>query len=260
MRGGEAERREARRGDARLAQGLQRLEEARLYHVNAMLREQRRLTQDLEALRHANSWKKGAQSQGLGPLDPEPTRPAPPYTRAFLPTIPRGSREDERFRHQRLQRLRHSHADGPSPSLQVRVREFMGRGGEGPAEGEGESSTVPLCLPDVNAQNLGRRGSSPLRERRDGERDGERDQDGERDRDRERVKDGGLKVQASPSHVLSLAPDGRLRTVYTLPSFPQALAEARRARYLRYRGRPECERELTLREIFGRPDKDGQPR
>lgn len=50
----------------------------------------------------------------------------------------------------------------------------------------------------------------------------------------------------SDTHML----DGQLRMVHTLPKFAQALAEARKARYIRHRGQPLCETELSITEIF----------
>lgn len=52
------------------------------------------------------------------------------------------------------------------------------------------------------------------------------------------------------------APDGQARMVHTLPNFVQALAEARKARYIRHRGLPLYERELSVREIFSSNSKD----
>lgn len=52
------------------------------------------------------------------------------------------------------------------------------------------------------------------------------------------------------------APDGQLRMVHTLPNFVQALTEARKARYIRHRGQPLCERELSIREIFANNSRD----
>ncbi|XP_015212080.1 coiled-coil domain-containing protein 190 isoform X2 [Lepisosteus oculatus] len=229
MRGLDEEWREARRGEARLAQGLQRLEAARLYHVNSLLREQRRLQRDLGALRHGNSWRKMVPSLGSRPHDPLPVadRPVPPYKRAFLPTIPQGGKEPNSLRSQKALPLR---TEGPALGLQARVREFVAGGSH--RGSLGESSAAPLCLPDVRAQTAARLSSSA---RGEGEQEPPPAPDPE-----------------------ALAPDGRLRTVYTLPSFPQALSEARKARYLRHRGQPECERELSLREIFARPVPGGK--
>ncbi|XP_007893833.1 coiled-coil domain-containing protein 190 [Callorhinchus milii] len=46
-------------------------------------------------------------------------------------------------------------------------------------------------------------------------------------------------------------PDGLPRTMYTMPTFSEAFAEAKKARYIRHRVMPDSERELTIAEIFG---------
>lgn len=51
-------------------------------------------------------------------------------------------------------------------------------------------------------------------------------------------------------------PDGQLRMVHTLPNFVQALAEASKARYIRHRGQPLCDRELSITEIFSSNSRD----
>eukprot|EP00061_Rhincodon_typus_P017267 g45883.t1 len=48
------------------------------------------------------------------------------------------------------------------------------------------------------------------------------------------------------------APDGLPRTMHTMPSFLEAFAEAKKARYIRHRTKPEDERELSISEIFAK--------
>ncbi|XP_078075303.1 uncharacterized protein ccdc190 [Mustelus asterias] len=48
------------------------------------------------------------------------------------------------------------------------------------------------------------------------------------------------------------APDGLLRTIHTMPSFLEAFAEAKKARYIRHRTKTDDEKELTISEIFGK--------
>ncbi len=168
-----------------------------------------------------------------------------------------------------------------SSSLQARVQEFMSSG-----ENRAEHSSETLCLPDLKRQPV--TSLTPMSTNTEREESKERDMDGEQDRDRgahmnivrdrekdsqkdrewmplrEREKDNekGTEVNRNrcpsspvlfPSEML--APDGHLRTVHTLPIFAQALAEARKARYIRHRGRPLCERELTVREIFAQDSR-----
>uniref|UniRef100_W5MX45 Uncharacterized protein n=1 Tax=Lepisosteus oculatus TaxID=7918 RepID=W5MX45_LEPOC len=224
--------REARRGEARLAQGLQRLEAARLYHVNSLLREQRRLQRDLGALRHAIPTPLCKLSPGSELAVAQRCR-----SHECAPECPNGSVEgvglapvSQLTDSDKSQKALPLRTEGPALGLQARVREFVAGGSH--RGSLGESSAAPLCLPDVRAQTAARLSSSA---RGEGEQEPPPAPDPE-----------------------ALAPDGRLRTVYTLPSFPQALSEARKARYLRHRGQPECERELSLREIFARPVPGGK--
>ncbi|XP_043556104.1 coiled-coil domain-containing protein 190 [Chiloscyllium plagiosum] len=48
------------------------------------------------------------------------------------------------------------------------------------------------------------------------------------------------------------APDGLPRTMHTMPSFLEAFAEAKKARYIRHRVKTEDERELSISEIFAK--------
>lgn len=98
---------------------------------------------------------------------------------------------------------------------------------------------------------------------RDREKDSQKEREWmllrEREKDNERGAEiNGNRCPSSPALFPSemLAPDGHLRTVHTLPNFAQALVEARKARYIRHRGQPLCERELTIREIFSQASRD----
>ncbi|XP_036377730.1 coiled-coil domain-containing protein 190 [Megalops cyprinoides] len=239
----EAQRREEKRAEARLAGGLQRLDEARLYHLKTLAREQRRLQRDLGAIRSSNPWRKTIQSLGSRPWDPDLNHPTLSYKRTFLPIIPRGGQDPEK---QRSQKPKSGGVGGSSAGLQARVREFMGAG-----DPRVESSTAPLCLPDLKVQNAAR--LSPTGKVEEGET--ERKERGPQ-REGERCFPSPPPPAEATALDSRLAPDGRLRTVHTLPSFSQALAEARKARYIRHRGRPLCERELSVREIFARTPKD----
>ncbi|KAI4892543.1 hypothetical protein NFI96_024712 [Prochilodus magdalenae] len=159
-----------------------------------------------------------------------------------------------------------------SCSLQTRVQEFISSG-----ENRSDNSTAPLCLPELKLHpaNTLPPEREENRERgtyRDRRREGQRsvwETEIERPRDSQKGKevtvatekekekaeeaDGATPLSSPPSPLLeSLAPDGRLRTIHVLPNFAQALAEARKARYIRHRGRPSCERELSIREIFSK--------
>ncbi|XP_026147206.1 uncharacterized protein ccdc190 [Carassius auratus] len=263
---GEAQRRDERRSEARLAEGLQRLDQAKHYHLNTLAREQRRLHRDLISIKTGNPWKRGLQSLGLRPSNHDVVRPAASYKRTLLPIIPIAGKEIDSHR---------------SSSLQARVQEFMSNG-----EKRAEHSFETLCLPDLKQQlvtSLTATSTDTEREEsKEREMDGEQDRnrgahvdivrDREKDsqkdrewmllREREKVNESGAEVHGNrcPSSPVTfpsemLAPDGHLRTVHTLPNFAQALAAARKARYIRYRGQPLCERELTIREIFARDSR-----
>jgi hypothetical protein len=51
-------------------------------------------------------------------------------------------------------------------------------------------------------------------------------------------------------------PDGSLRTVFLLPDFRAAYREAKKARYLRTRGKQWFEKELSIRDIFDKSLKE----
>ncbi|XP_073789443.1 coiled-coil domain-containing protein 190 isoform X2 [Danio rerio] len=84
----EAQRREERRTEFRLAEGLQRLDQAKHYHLNTLTREQRRLSRDLASIKTGNSWKRGFHSLGLRASNHDAGRPAAYYKRTLLPIIP----------------------------------------------------------------------------------------------------------------------------------------------------------------------------
>ncbi|KAJ8279019.1 hypothetical protein COCON_G00060850 [Conger conger] len=228
----EAQRREEKRAQARLAGGLQQLEEARLYQLKNLTREQWRIHRDLGAIRASNPWRKTIQTLGSRPRDQELNRPTQSYRRTPLPRIPQAGRGPEKHRSQKSKSVG---VVGSSAGLHARVREFMG-GGEPRAEGSG----ALISLPDLKAQTV-------------------QGEDEETDRERGKLQwEGEMYCPSQPTATEILSPDGRLRTVHTMPTFSQALAEARKARYIRHCGRPLCERELSVREIFSRTAKDAQ--
>ncbi|KAI2651820.1 Coiled-coil domain-containing protein 190 [Labeo rohita] len=95
---GEAQRRDERRAEARLAEGLQRLDQAKHYHLNTLTREQRRLHRDLISIKTGNPWKRGLHSLGLQPSNNDVVRPAASYKRTQLPIIPVAGKETDSHR------------------------------------------------------------------------------------------------------------------------------------------------------------------
>ncbi|XP_041967902.1 coiled-coil domain-containing protein 190 [Alosa sapidissima] len=266
---GEAQRREERRAEARLAKGIQRLDETKLYHINTLTREQRRLHRDLLNMRAGNIWRKGFTGLGSQPFNHDPAHPMC-YNRTQLPTIPLSGKDTKRHRPLKPQ---------SGYSLQARVQEFITNG-----DGRVDSSAAPLCLPDLklqpgaaipsNSTTQGDdrdEGKTEREKGKDGQREKERHRETKKEKEREKDKDKEVEMEKEiDTQTLPpadaplvpfelLAPDGRLRTVHTLPNFGQALAEARKARYIRHRGKPPSERELTIREIFSRSPKPSHP-
>ncbi|XP_048833381.1 coiled-coil domain-containing protein 190 [Brienomyrus brachyistius] len=237
----DAQGREERRAEARLAQGLRRLDEACLYHLSTLTREQRRLCRDLGALRTGNSWKRSFSDLQPRPWGCDLNQPVLSYKRTVLPRIPCATRLDKHCSREQ----KPTGTAGSSSGLQARIRDFVTGG-----EPQWESSMVPVSLPDLRGKTgSGLDTDDPNKTRRQSERNV--------DTDAGTSTEGDVAQSPStPPLARPLAPDGRLRTVHTFPSFPQALAEARKARYLRHRGQPLSERELSVGEIFGRTPYD----
>ncbi|KAM9480622.1 uncharacterized protein ccdc190 isoform 3-T3 [Salvelinus alpinus] len=259
--GSEAQRREEHRAQARLQGGLQRLEQATSYHLNTLTTEQRRLHRDLLNIRTGNPWRRSLHPLVSRPVNPDPSQLSMAY-RTTLPTIPRATRDPKKHRSVKAV------CGGVSglAALHARVHDFLCSSADPQRQGA-ESSVAPLCLPDLKLQPaaeltstvLGDRGEAEgtegraEREREDVRREGratrkKEEENGRTDRDRE--KEEYYPLPPPPSDFL--AADGRPRTLHLLPDFNQSLAEARKARYIRYRGRPPCERELSITEIFAR--------
>ncbi|XP_021459874.2 uncharacterized protein LOC110524491 isoform X2 [Oncorhynchus mykiss] len=259
--GSEAQRREEHRAQARLQGGLQRLEQATSYHLNTLTTEQRRLHRDLLNIKTGNPWRRRLHPLVLQPVNPDSSHLSMPC-RTTLPTIPRATRDPKKHRSVKAVC---GGVSGLAP-LQARVHDFLCSSADPQRQGA-ESSVAPLCLPDLKLQpaaeltstGLGERGEVEGREgRAEREREYVRGREGRATRkeeengrtDRDREKEEYYPLPPPPSDVL--AADGRPRTLHLLPDFNQSLAEARKARYIRYRGRPPCERELSITEIFAR--------
>ncbi|XP_042178141.1 uncharacterized protein LOC121846537 isoform X3 [Oncorhynchus tshawytscha] len=260
--GSEAQRREEHRAQARLQGGLQRLEQATSYHLNTLTTEQRRLHRDMLNIRTGNPRRRSLHPLVSQPVNPDPSHLSMPC-RTTLPTIPRATRDPKKHRSVKAV------CGGVSglAALQARVHDFLCSSADPQRQGT-ESSVVPLCLPDLKLQpaaeltstGLGERGEVEGREgRAEREREYVRGREGRATRkkeeengrtDRDREKEEYYPLPPPPSDIL--AADGRPRTLHLLPDFNQSLAEARKARYIRYRGRPPCERELSITEIFAR--------
>ncbi|KAB5539728.1 hypothetical protein PHYPO_G00092510 [Pangasianodon hypophthalmus] len=268
----EAQRREERRAEARLAHGIQRLDEAKRYHLNTLTREQHALHRHLIALKTGNRWR-GLNTVGSRPSNHDLSHPAVSYSKTRLPIIPPADRETNRHRSGKPQSI---------CSLQARVQDFLSSG-----ENRADNATVPVCLPDLKPQPpCMLPPATPERENKAGDREGQnkkhrdrrregqrsaletqgfRSKDSQRENDQigARYTEKGEEMNVTIPYSTPLsplsdthAPDGQLRMVHTLPDFVQALTEARKARYIRHRGQPLCERELSVREIFSSNSRD----
>ncbi|TSN30178.1 hypothetical protein Baya_9407 [Bagarius yarrelli] len=267
----EAQRREERRAEARLAYGIQRLDEAKRYHLNTLTREQTALHRHLIAL------KTGNMIRGLHTAASQPSNhhnnPVVSYNNTRLPTIPTTDKESNRQRSGKPKSIY---------SLQSRVQNFVSSGAN-----KTDNTPKPVNLPDLKSQpQCMLPPATPIRENKEENGDGQnkkhrfRQREGrksaqkthrfsskEGQRENNQIvagcteKDEETNVEMPFSTPLSSlsdthAPDGQLRMVYTLPNFAQALAEARKARYIRHRGQPLCDRELSIREIFTSNSRD----
>ncbi|KAA0708831.1 Enoyl-CoA hydratase domain-containing protein 2, mitochondrial [Triplophysa tibetana] len=213
-------------------------------------------------------WKRGLHSLGVQTTNHDVGPPAASYKRTLLPIIPLAGRETESHRSIKPQ---------PVSSLQARVQEFISNG-----EKRAEHSTETLCLPDLKRQSVNSISTTTTKR----EESKEKEMDGEHEMQKDTEKEGLMEVgevlrnrekdiemewmllkkrdiaigveingNTGPSSYVSfpsemLAPDGHLRAIHTLPNFAQALSEARKARYIRHRGQPLCERELTIHHYY----------
>ncbi|KAG9282727.1 hypothetical protein AMEX_G1420 [Astyanax mexicanus] len=264
----EAQRREEKRAEARLAEGLQRLDEAKHYHLNTLSREQRTLHRHLLAIKTGNRWR-GLHAMGSRHTNRDLSHPAVSFQKTLLPIIPPTGRDLDRYRPAKPQ---------SSCSLQARVQEFISSG-----ENRADNTTAPLCLPELKLQPPHTLSpAAPERESRERDTHRNRVREGQssmwetakdRPKDSQKVREQAMVLKKAdkdsekaeeideatpPSSPISetLCADGRLRTVHVLPNFAQALAEARKARYIRHRGRPPQERELSIKEIFPKNSRD----
>ncbi|XP_039204930.1 coiled-coil domain-containing protein 190-like [Crotalus tigris] len=266
----EAKRRDVKRAEARLTLGLRSLEEARLYYLNTMTKEQQRLQQEL--LRLQKSCSKQKFSLGPGHIRFKATLPLPSslvvqnsagfhYTglrsrRKTLPKTGEVAWTKQSFSHpwklsgdvsgyegKRKKHLPPLEAKDPnivddrdmsslkdSMAKQLNISaESVGREDTDIIEEQGKDSvkeeprdprakdtiivTKPMNLPDNRRPSL----------------------------DRERL------VMDPEAY----AADGRLRTMYNRPDFLKSYGEVRKARYIRHKGIPAWEKELSLQDIFG---------
>ncbi|XP_063796334.1 coiled-coil domain-containing protein 190-like [Pseudophryne corroboree] len=291
----EADRRGAKRAEARLSNGIHDIEEAQHYHMNSMTREQKRLQKDLIRIKQATAKKitnprnvkqnfKSESSQMPGTMTGKRGQP----TSLDLHGV--STRRNQPVSSPEIPVV----ASGSSMTLQMRINDFMD--GVGNRKGKTESLSVQRngAEPSLSGPNMidakvsaGRRLSiSSVTDDTTSKND-------------VRAKSSGLQPDTSdktfgstrksvtedtPSKqaLVSLqfvrqrrsslfkekpifdeeiyAPDGALRTLHTMPDFMDSLEEAKSARYIRHKIKPEAEKELSLGEIFQKDNTEDLPK
>ncbi|XP_070602817.1 coiled-coil domain-containing protein 190 [Erythrolamprus reginae] len=264
----EAKRRDIKRAEARLTLGLRSLEEARLYYLNTMTREQQRLQQELQRLQKSCSKQKF--SLGPGHIPSKATFPPPPF-----PIVQNS--DDFHYTGLRSQRKTLPKTGEVAWTTQSSIHPWK-LGGDVPGcEGKRKGHLPPLEAKDPNVADV--REMSSLKasmakqlniSAESVDKTGIIEEQG-KDSIKEEPRDSQAKDTMTITKPMNLpenrrssldherlimdpeayAADGRLRTMYSRPDFLKSYGEVRKARYIRHRGIPAWEKELNLPEIFG---------
>ncbi|KAH1166247.1 coiled-coil domain-containing protein 190 isoform X1 [Mauremys mutica] len=279
----ELERQDVKRAEARLSHGLQDLEEARLYQMNSMIKEQRQIQKELQRLQQGNSRKKAHAT--LGDLSQEVGK------RPVLPRLPTLSGQQHSKR--RAERLRAPRStlpkmEGPTQAAQSPLQhqicdrvilddegqESCGRHGSTSTctQAKAASSITDISLSDLR-HSIARRLSTSANPAEQEETNSQgvlgtgrtvlpceqaeaSDVDGSVTMPKptsctERRKPS-LGHEKLNSDTDPYVPDrSHPRPMHSRPGFLELYAEARKARYIRHKGIPASEKELSLQEIFG---------
>eukprot|EP00079_Xenopus_tropicalis_P009611 XP_002933820.1 PREDICTED: coiled-coil domain-containing protein 190 [Xenopus tropicalis] len=283
----EAERRGARRAEARLTNGIHEIEEAQLYQVNNMIKEQKRIQKDLMRIKEASKKTSGSPrgkvpDYGTGRLLQHPSSMG---GRSQNPAPGIGGRSTGKKAE--AMTVGPVMASGSSMTLQMRINDFMdGVNSKGAKMGspsvsrpESESSSLEDNLSAVNNiiaeklsisdnPNMMDKSVSSNEEQGSSENavgtvcksptDVAPQRPGHTNAQSLRQRRGSLLKENLVFDEEVYAPDGSLRTVHTMPDLMQSLEEARKARYIRHRHRPDFEKELSVQEIFQK-DQGGNP-
>ncbi|XP_077308750.1 coiled-coil domain-containing protein 190 [Lithobates pipiens] len=267
----EAERRGAKRAEARLSNGIQEIKEAQNYHINSMTKEQKRLQKDLIRIKQATLRKTTS-----------PTTAKENHKSSFQ----NESTRNQPAAHPEGQVV----ASGSSMTLQMRINDFMDgvstrkakAGSEVTQQNEAASTVSDTSTTDSKVSSARRLSISSVKEGTTSKNGSMRGISSELPIDSgnktlpSMVKSSNEEVQIKPP-VLGpqfmrrrsslfkdkplfdeeiYAPDGVLRTRHTMPDFMESFEEAQRARYIRHKDKPESEKELSLAEIFQRNNND----
>ncbi|KAM3915654.1 LOW QUALITY PROTEIN: coiled-coil domain-containing protein 190 [Leptodactylus fuscus] len=230
----EAERRGAKRAEARLNNGIQEIEEAQHYHMNSMTKEQKRLQKDLMRIKQGKKKKieinwRASSIRSSSKLTSSPEGPVI--------------------------------ASGSSMTLQMRINDFMDGVKKGKAENFPRNGTE-LLLSGTNTTDI-KTSSSRRASICSVTEDGVLKNDlqgklilasGSGNPQYLRQRRGSFFKEKITFDEEIYAPDGGLRTLHTMPDFMDSLEEARHARYIRHRVKPESEKELSVDEIFQREE------
>ncbi|XP_072130843.1 coiled-coil domain-containing protein 190 [Mobula birostris] len=249
----ETERRESKRAETRLRNGLHDLEEARFYCINRMMKEQQRVQRDLITIKNGYSKKKAVSCFGkLCPDTNTAVKESPDFSnKVSLVKPPAKDRSfilaSERIRAQNYSPAKAARIVIPpsvSHALQTQINEFLS-GFSGEQEKSDKHAAAEevqaLTPPKLNAE-VRTESASPSTLKRPVTKPAISVTDSER---------GNQAAQeSSPDGSEFYAPDGLPRTMYTMPSFLEAFVEARKARYIRHRNKPDSEKELPISDIF----------
>ncbi|XP_069793875.1 coiled-coil domain-containing protein 190 [Narcine bancroftii] len=287
----EAERRESKRAEARLQNGLHDLEDARFYSINQMMKEQRRIQKDLIRIKNGYSKKKIGSSFGrLCPDYKMPAKETPGCDNKALSTKPVAKDgsfilASERIRAQNSSPVKPGRIEmlaSVSRALQIQINDFLSQlsdEGEGKANEQagaeedralmspnaGQQRTLaPIDVANLSGLTLSTAKSSgkpahPVIASASRNKAAEVTDNckkscnaiGNQSNPKQvkaRPSTSNLQRDSSSDPCEFYAPDGLPRTVHTMPNFHEAFAEARKARYIRHRSKPE--RELSISDVF----------
>ncbi|KAM5294327.1 coiled-coil domain-containing protein 190 [Glossophaga mutica] len=236
------ERTHAKQAEARLRQQLQRLERTCLYHLRLLSWEQRQLRRERERLQQ-NVRDKCRPSFGNG-FQQKPGDATMCPAQGGRPGAPRAAGL-RALATSSLTQGTHKNGSPEPPSCHASL--------EDPTESAELSPSRSSAASDVTEEKPGDRATSAEPARPDRGASPAGDLGGVRD---EQARSGGTTPQPARSAGEPTSPratgcEGSPTSEPSAPSFPQLLARAANARYLRHRAPPESERALSLAEIFG---------
>ncbi|XP_075472917.1 coiled-coil domain-containing protein 190 [Ascaphus truei] len=280
----EADRRGARRAEVRLSNGLHELEEAQHYHVNSMTKEQKLIQRELARIKQVSAQNKTTNPTSL-PLHYKTGRQRMlPTISAGMGHRSRLQMGGESIRKQSAPIPEGPvMASGSSMTLQMRINDFM----DGVSSKMGKTET-PVCrsraessLSDISITHVKNsiakrlsisdmptvmQGSINNDEQGDSSGLMKEASDKEQESTMKAPKETAPRSEHPATHSARqrrgslkgkpvfdeefYAPDGSIRTMHTMPDLMESLEEAKKARYIRHRCKPDSERELSVQEIF----------